>query len=90
MKTWKVILNILLGLAAIAGIVYIVATYGDRIAAWARTLLNKCKCGCGCKKDGECTCGDECTCCEECTCGEECTCDCAEGEVIAEQADFEG
>ena len=41
MKTWKVIVAIVVSLAAIAGIVYLVATYGDRISAWARNLLNR-------------------------------------------------
>ena len=47
MKAWKVITTVIVALAAIAGIVYIVATYGDRIAAWARKLLNRAPfCGC--------------------------------------------
>lgn len=41
MKTWKVVISIVVALAAIAGVVYIIATYGDRIAAWARKLLNR-------------------------------------------------
>lgn len=40
MKAWKIIVAVFVSLAAIAGIVYLVATYGDRIAAWARKLLN--------------------------------------------------
>lgn len=84
MKALKVIAKIVVALAAIAGIVYVVATYGDRIVAWARKMLNSCSCCCDC----DCDC-DECDCdCDECDC--ECTCDCEEDTVVAEQADFEG
>ena len=41
MKTFTTILKILAALAAIAGIIYVVATFGDRIVAWAKKLLNK-------------------------------------------------
>lgn len=101
MKVFKVIAKIVVALAAIAGIVYVVATYGDRIAAWARKLLNRYTCCCDCECDcDECDCEDDC---ENCQC--ECACDCAddcdesctccgeeaeEGEVVAEQNDFEG
>ena len=92
MKTFKVIAKIVVALAAIAGIVYVVATYGDRIVAWARKLLNRytccCDCGCDCDCD-ECDCDDDCENCQcECTCG--CDCEDAEEAVVAEQTDFEG
>lgn len=89
MKAFKVIAKIVVALAAIAGVVYVVATYGDRIVAWARGLLNRCNCCCDCDcEDCDCECD-----CEDCEC--ECTCDCAceevaEDAVTAEQADFEG
>ena len=96
MKTFKVIAKIVVALAAIAGIVYVVATYGDRIVAWARKLLNRdCCCDCCCDCDcEECDCEDDC---EDCQC--ECACECAEeceapaadeDAVVAEQTDFEG
>ena len=90
MKTFKLIAKIVVALAAIAGIVYVVATYGDRIVAWARKLLNRAECECFCDCDCDC---EECDCeddCENCQC--ECCCDCeeAEGNVVAEQKDFEG
>lgn len=91
MKALKVIAKIVVALAAIAGIVYVVATYGDRIVAWTRKLLNRCTCCCDCECDcEECDCEDDC---DNCPC--ECTCECEEapaeeGAVIAEQADFEG
>lgn len=83
MKTWNVIVKIVVALAAIAGIVYIAATYGDKIVAWARKLLSKFSCCCG---------GCEC----DCDC--QCECDCEEAEeaipsetaVEAGEQDFEG
>lgn len=57
MKAFGVILKIVAALAAIAGIIYIVATYGDKITAWAKNLLNRYCCCC------DCDCGDcECQC----------------------------
>lgn len=47
MKVCRAILSIVATLAAIAGIVYIVAKYGDKIVAWAKELMNK---FCCCKK----------------------------------------
>ena len=76
MKTFATIMKIVAALAAIAGIVYVVATYGDKIVAWAKGLLGKCSC----------CCEDECCCCEEdCCCEETCCCEEA-AEEIAEEA----
>lgn len=47
MKTFSIIAKIVIALAAVAGIVYVVATYGDKIVAWAKKLLCRskaCKC----------------------------------------------
>ena len=54
----KTALKILAALAAIAGVVYVVATYGERIVAWCRNLLSTL-----CWED----CCDDCDdcCCEE-------------------------
>lgn len=41
MKTFNNILKVLAVIAAIIGIVYVVATYGDKIVAWARSILNR-------------------------------------------------
>lgn len=38
MKVFANILKILAALAAIAGAIYVVATYGDKIVAWAKKL----------------------------------------------------
>ena len=88
MKLWKTLASVVVTLAAIAGVVYVIATYGERIVAWARNLLNRfsCSCCCDCEcdcEDCECDCECDCCCCEE---GEET----AEEPVVAEQNDFEG
>ena len=41
MKTFNLIIKILVTLAAIAGILYVIATYGDRIAAWCKKVLRR-------------------------------------------------
>ena len=46
MKTTKIIANILVTLAAIAGAVYVIATYGEQIAAWCKKLLASLPCCC--------------------------------------------
>ena len=47
MKALNTIVKVLTALAAVAGAVYIVATYGEQIVAWAKKMLNalpKCPC----------------------------------------------
>ncbi|MBR5528941.1 MAG: hypothetical protein IKU57_00540 [Oscillospiraceae bacterium] len=51
MKVFTTILKIVAVIAAIAGIIYVVATYGDKIVAWARKLLRKGQEYCCCKCD---------------------------------------
>ena len=46
MKTTKFIANVLVTLAAIAGAVYVVATYGEQIVAWCKTVLASLPCNC--------------------------------------------
>ena len=41
MKVTSTIIKILTALATIAGIVYIVATYGEQIVAWCKSTLEK-------------------------------------------------
>ena len=95
MKTFSVIAKVVAALAAVAGIVYVVATYGDKIVAWAKNLLGKgcccgdCECaGCECNDNGECICEcecDDCDCCDcECECDEECECEDCDGECCCE------
>lgn len=77
MKVMSTIIKIVIALAAIAGIVYICATYGDRIVAWAKRLLTR---G-GCEYDCECTCDGDC---DECDDPMECC------NPSACEGDFEG
>ena len=51
MKILSAIAKIVAALAFIAGVVYLVATYGDKIVAWAKKLL-PCK-DCACEKAAE-------------------------------------
>lgn len=47
MKTLNTLIKILTALAAVAGAIYIVATYGEQIVAWAKRMLAslpKCPC----------------------------------------------
>ena len=87
MKVFSVVMKVLVALAAVAGAIYIAATYGDKIVAWAKNLLNSCKCCCDC----ECDCEDEececCCCCEE---TEEAVAEEVVAEAPATEADFEG
>lgn len=53
MKTANIIIKIVAALAAVAGIVFVIATYGDKIVAWAKKLLGCCPC------DGDCECCEE-------------------------------
>lgn len=46
MKSLNIILKVLSALATVAGIVYLIATYGDKIVAWAKDLMAKCPCNC--------------------------------------------
>lgn len=41
MKTFNKVLKIIAIIAAIIGIVYIVAAYGDKIVAWARRTMDR-------------------------------------------------
>ena len=83
MKITSKILKIVAAIAAIAGVVYVIATYGDKIVAWAKRLLGReeCDCDCGCYDDCE---NCECTC-ENC----ECDCDLMEEVVVTEAAPAE-
>ena len=99
MKIAATIGKILAAVAAIAGAVYLIATYGDAIVAWAKKFLG-CTCCCDeeceCCENGECTCEEDCECCqceeaaEEEAPAEECECACeeaaAEEEAPAEEA----
>lgn len=51
MKTLNIVLKVLSALATIAGIVYLVATYGDQIVAWAKKMMAKCPCMCDAEEE---------------------------------------
>ena len=92
MKVFSVVIKILVALAAVAGAVYIAATYGDKIVAWAKKLLNSCKCCCACECECDCDCDDvecECCCCEAAEETEE-VAEAPAAEESATEADFEG
>lgn len=63
MKAVNTIIKIVAALAAVAGAVYVIATYGDKIVAWAKDMMEKypcikfwesCDCCC-CEKSEEAT-----------------------------------
>ena len=84
----KAIAKILVALAAIAGAVYVAATYGDKIVAWCKKVLNFaccCKCECECECDCACECEES-----ECCCEEAAAEAVAEEAPVAAEADFEG
>ena len=68
MKAFNLIVKIVVALAAVAGAVYVAATYGDKIVAWCKKTLASCKCRCGetecCCEEGECCCEEGECCCE--------------------------
>ncbi len=94
MKVFSLIAKIVVALAAIAGIAYVIVTYGDKIVAWFKKVFGDlfyCDCCC-----------ENCDC-DECDCECECECDCAtieevveneiapeDGAVVAAEGDFEG
>ena len=82
MKIAKLIAKIVVALAAIAGAVYVIATYGNQIVAWCKKVLASLPC---CKD--ECCCDGECDCDGECCCGEECCCEEAVEEAAEEIAE---
>ena len=100
MKAFKIVMKILAALALVAGIVFVIAKYGEKIVAWAKQLWSRC-----CAFFGwDCPCCCDCDCdCEEGDCEGECECDCdcgcaveevaeeaPEAPVVAEEGDFEG
>lgn len=79
MKTVSIIIKIVAALAVVAGIVYVVITYGDKIVSWAKKLLNRCGCSCD-----ECDCEGREECCSECD-----GCERKEAVLEVEENDFE-
>lgn len=94
MKAINTIVKIVVALAAVAGAVYVVATYGEKIVAWAKNLLGR---DCCCKGI-ECDCAEamEVPATEEVPAVEETVEEAAEeaptveDAVVADESDFEG
>lgn len=104
MKSVNTIVKILTALAAVAGAVYLIATYGDKIVAWAKKMLASCPCKCNVEDCADCECECECACeeaaeeapAEEAPAAEEAVEEAPieeviieETEPVAEEADFE-
>ncbi len=82
----KYVVKIVVALAAAVGAVYLLATKGEEIVAWAKEMLDKisnCKCCCKCGEECTCEAEDEACCCE--AEGETCCCEAA--EEVAEAAE---
>ena len=62
MKTVNTIVKILAALATVAGAIYLIATYGDKIVAWAKKMLASCPCKCDVEDCADCECECECKC----------------------------
>ena len=100
MKAMNTIIKILTALAAIAGVVYIVATYGEQIVAWCKkTLESLPKCPKCCEDEDDAEIEVEITveepaaeevAAEEAPAAEEADFapEAADGEPVAEEADF--
>ena len=69
MKNAALIAKILTALAALVGVAYIIATYGEQIVAWGKKLLASCPCQCDAEDCADC----------------ECELDCPAEEVVAEE-----
>lgn len=59
MKNFMLIMKILAVLLAIAGVIFVVATYGDKIVAWFKKILRKTKPIYSNKRNFDCDCFDE-------------------------------
>ena len=89
----KTVIKLLTALAAIAGVVYVIATFGDKIVAWAKSILPTCECNCECTCTAEDIAEEAVEAPVEEVVEEEVVAEEApvvdEGEPVAEEADFE-
>ena len=60
MKNFALVAKILTAVAALVGIAYLVATYGEQIVAWAKKLLASCPCQCDADDCADCECELDC------------------------------
>ena len=42
MKTFNTVMKVLAALAAVAGVIYVIAAFGDKIVAWAKRVIGCC------------------------------------------------
>lgn len=95
MKVVNAIVKVLIALAAVAGAVYLIATYGEEIVAWAKKVwnsLSKCPKCCGTGGDEEAP-AEEAELAEEAVPAEEPAPEAPaveDGAVVADDSDFEG
>lgn len=76
MKTFYLVLKILAAVAAVAGLVFVIVKYGDKIVAWAKGLIGRFS-----RKNSCEMCNDECF---EDEMGD------LDDEIVAGDNDFEG
>lgn len=86
MKVFGIIVKIVAAIAAIIGVGYVIATYGNKIVDWTKKLFSKNNDQI-CEVECECTCESEC---EECACEEAAACEAEPAQDVVEEADFEG
>ena len=41
MKTWEVVLKIVAALLVVAGVIFVIITYGDKIVAWFKRMFGQ-------------------------------------------------
>ncbi len=49
MKAFGIIVKLCVALAAVAGLIYALANYGDKMVAWAKKIMSFCRCNCKCE-----------------------------------------
>ena len=92
----KTIVKLLAALAAVAGAIYVIATYGEQIVAWCQKVMAMlpkgdchCKCDCTCECE-DCDCEDPCDDCNcQCACAAEPTAEMSVEEPVVEEPSVE-
>lgn len=94
MKTLGAIIKVMTALATVAGAIYIIATYGDKIVTWAKRMMEKCPCSCSISfgEEAEADVPEEAPVAEETPAEEEPAAapEAEESAPVADEADFEG
>ena len=60
MKNFALVAKILTAVAALVGVAYLIATYGEQIVAWAKKLMASCPCQCDAEDCADCECELDC------------------------------